>query len=579
MRKNIIIWFTTLLVALFAGSCSQELPTPVKEQGLRFCLKTEIPAMAQVKSAVSGTEGIHAMQLLCFDSNGLYIGLGTVFASGEGTIQGTVPSSTVCIHFIANAGLVPQEDWRGLSENVLINSLTASTSNTHIIYWGFHREADPEAMYAWLNASPANTVLLLRDRAKITMSEPDQSWDHDASASVTENILQARFCVCNGRVRGQIAPFDRATLSFSYDGPLTLPEETSRFQGSPDELSPCSGAQFLFEDEGKLENPVKVILEITYRSVSAGVTTDFIKYHQVLLMKDDYSLYEIRRNHQYNIIIGNLPSALGYDSFDDAVAGNPSNNQTVVVQEIVPHISSAEYDIHILGGTTHVFQAPVEGNYAVIHFTYLKSGAADPSIGTDNFSVTWLSNKYVAYPDMDILLRNGTEPGTFDILVDLYQPITEDLKSGKLLLMDKTNGLARFINVYSITAFDFNASLEPAGGLPGQYRLNFNIPENYPAALFPLTVRIATEDFKATSSQNADKALGVIIEDTDAVIGTSWDYWYTYQADAPGSHTVMLEVVAGRTGTLCIYLCANHFGTLDANGICTSGYVRLEAII
>lgn len=579
MRNN-IIGFTVLLAAVITGACSREfLSRPITEQGIRFSLNTEIPAIAQVKSAVSGVEGIHAMQLLCFDSNNLYIGLGAVFSCGDGSIQGTVPSSTTCIHFIANAGLIPQDSWRGISENVLINSLTATISNTHIIYWGFHRENDPESMYAWLNANPANTILLLRDRAKITMSEPDSTWDHDASASVTENILQARFCVCNGLESGRIAPFDRATLSFSYSAPLTLPDDVSRFHGNEDELTPCSGAQFLFEDEGSLENPVKVVLELTYKRYSATDTTEFIKYHQVLLMKDDYSLYEIYRNHQYNIIIGNLPSALGYDSFADAVAGSPSNNQTVVVQEIVPRISSEEYDIYILGGTTHVFQAPVESNYAVISFTYLKSGAADPSIGTDNFSLVWMSNKYVAYPDMDIILRNGTDPGTFDILIDLYQPITEDLKSGKLLLMDKTNGLARYINVYSITAFNFNAGLEPAPGIAGQYRLSFDVPGNYPAALFPLTVRIATEDFKATSSQNAEKALGVIVEETNPLIGAAWDYWYTYQVDAPGTQTLMLEPVPGRTGTLQVYLCADYFGTLDSNGNCTEGYVRLEVVV
>ena len=579
MRKNIGILLLTVLLVLCAYSCSAPEGFRPGEESMCFRLKADIPALAQARSAVSGVEGVWAMQLLCFDHNDLYLGLGSVTVGPDGTMSGTVPTSTASIHFIANAGLVPPDGWKGLAENILVSSLTSSVSNTHIVYWGFHKEDGQEEMAAWLNASPANTVLLLRDRAKITMSEPDHEWDHNISVSVMENIVDVRFAAANGLRYGKIAPFNRSTLSFAYDAPLTLPGDDTRFSGDESELVPGNGEQFVFEDSNDIANPVKVILEIQYRSISGADTTFFVKYHQVLLMKEDWSMYEVRRNHQYNLVIGNLPSSLGYDSFSEALRGTPSNNQTVVVQEIVPRISTGEYDISISRGTTQVFQEPVEGDYAVIGFTYLKSGNADPAIGVDNFSAVWLSNKYVAWPDMEILLREGGEPGSFEILVDLYMPITRDLKSGKILLTDKANGLIRYINIYSITAFDFNAKIEATGDTSNPWRLSFDIPENYPASLLPLTVWMATENFKATSSQNADQALGVVVSDTWEITGTALNYWYTYQANATGTHSILLEPVPGRSGLSEIWLYAPHFGSLDADGNRTADYVYLEAEI
>lgn len=578
MRNNIGILFLTILSVLCAHSCAPEGFRQAEESRC-FRLKMDVPRLVQARSAISGAEGIWSMQLLCFDHNDLYLGLGSVAVEPDGTMSGTVPTSTASIHFIANAGLVPPDGWKGLAENILVGSLTSSVSNTHIVYWGFHKEEGHEEMAAWLNASPANTVLLLRDRAKITMSEPDHEWDHNQSTSITENIVAVRFAAANGLSNGKIAPFNRSTLSFAYDAPMTLPGDDTRFPGNESELVPSNGEQFVFEDPNDISNPVKVILEIQYRSISGTDTTSFVKYHQVLLMKEDFSMYEVRRNHQYNLVIGNLPSSLGYDSFSEALDGTPSNNQTVVVQEIVPRISTGEYDICISGGTTQVFQEPVEGDYAVIGFTYLKSGQADPAIGVDNFSAVWLSNKYVAWPDMEILLREGSEPGSYEILVDLYMPITRDLKSGKILLTDKTNGLIRFINIYSITAFDFNARIEATGDASNPWRLSFDIPDDYPASLLPLTVWMATENFKATSSQNADQALGVMVSDTWAITGTTMNYWYTYQADATGTHSILLEPVPGRSGLSGIWLYAPHFGSLDDDGNRTADYVYLEAEI
>lgn len=577
--KRTIIALSAALSLLF--SCSREIEAPSVEGGMKtFSLGIVIPDNVQTRSSISGAEGIFSLQMLCFDVNKLYLGLGAVtFLPGSqegniyGTLTGRVPEATASIHFIANAGLEPDENWRGLSENELVGPLTSDASNTNIVYWGYHREATVEAMQNWLDASPRNTIYLLRDRAKVTLSEPDHEWDHNFLESVTEHIIEARFAVCNGLAEGLIAPFDKSQLSFSYEAPLTLPEDKSRFRGEASELVSHEGAQFLFEDENSLANPVKVILETRYEVISEGDTTEIVKYHQVLLMREDHTLYQIRRNHQFNLIIGNLPSALAYDSFEDALEGAPSNNQTVYIQEIIPSISSEDHTLNILGGTSRIVR---EGSFATIEFTFLENGLPDPDIDVSNFSATWISNHYVADPDANLVITEGDDPGHFVLHVQLYQPITSDLKSGKILLLDKKYGLARYINLYSITAFDFDARLIATGDADNPYRLSFTVPENFPAAFCPFSVRLATEDFKPTAQQNSEKALGVVVDDTDEPIGTDWDYWYTYEVPGPGDYEILLTPVDDRSGTLSVYMQAGYFGTLDDEGNMLRDYVKLD---
>ena len=65
------------------------------------------------RSKVSGTENrVHTLQMVCFDANGLYLGIRKAEIEPEagptpdtGKIKGTVPQGTSRIHFIANRNL------------------------------------------------------------------------------------------------------------------------------------------------------------------------------------------------------------------------------------------------------------------------------------------------------------------------------------------------------------------------------------------------------------------------------------------------------------------------------------------
>ena len=586
MTASILKMALAAAVLAALNSCSGILlpEEEITDTRIPLNLEVSVPGMVLSKSPVSGAEGVFGMQLICFDENGLYTGLGSASftppsgGATSGSLAGSVPGGTCCIHFIANAGLVPEAAWKSMHEIELIGNLRSDASSTHIMYWGCHREPDPGQMAVWLGSIPRNTIRLLRDRAKITLEEPDTSWDHSSDPSVTEHILSMRFAVCNGRTEGMVAPFDKSTLSFDYDAPLTLPSGHLRYSGDASQLIPCTGEQFLFEDENTLGNSVKVILETTYSRGTGGQTTETVKYHQVMLMSGDYSLYEVRRNHQYNIIVVNLPSALAYDSFQEALDGSPSNNQTVLVTEIVPQINSEDCSFSIQGGTTHIIQKDSGGpQFADIDFSFMKNGAPDPQTDASGFSAEWLSNLYLSYADAPLAIDAVSgRPGYFRMRVPLYQPITNDLKAGKILLRDTRYGLSRFINIYSITAFDFRATLE-ATSVPGTpFILSFTIPDNYPSSLFPFKVKILTEALSPTSAQNAEKALGVEVRETYPRYGVSWNFCYTYEVFRSGTYTVSFKSLDTSVSAPAVILDADHFGTLDAQGERILDYVRIN---
>lgn len=584
MKNSLHIIAAIVMVTLLAA-CAEKLPQQESDaSSVPFRINVSIPETVLSKSPVSGAEGIFGIQLVCFDANSLFVGLGaaTFAPSGgpgiSGSIVGSVPANTTCIHFIANAGLIPDDGWKSMSETALIGSLFSDESNTHIVYWGFHKESNPESLAAWLNASPSNTVLLLRDRAKITLEKPDEGWNHSTEPSVTENIVSARFAVCNGRNKGMIAPLDKNQLEFGYNAPLTLPLDNHRYRGDASQLVSYTEEQFLFEDENTLENSVKVIMEITYMRGTAGNMSPLVKYHQVMLMDSDYSLYQVRRNHQYNIIVGNLPSSIAYDSFEEALNGSPSNNQTVVVKEVVPQVNSGGCSLTIQGGTSHIIQKDSSGGplLAEIDFTYMKDGAPDPLMTESDFTAQWLSNKYLSYPNASISVTEiPGNPGSYRMSLPLYQPITNDLKAGKILLTDTRYGLSRFINIFSVTAFDFAATLDRADP-SSPFVLGFTIPDNYPPDLFPFKVKIITEDLKPSAGQNAEKALGVEVYETSSRYGVPWNYCYTYEVFGAGRYSVSFTPVDPSNATPTIILDADYFGTLDMQGDMTLDYVRIN---
>ena len=168
-----------LWVALFTlAGCNSEITTvPQGEQADGM-----MPVSIQVHTAdysvqtraggsVKGVEGIGegSMQLLCFDKGGYFLGMGQSVAieanqtgdENNHLLHAVVYNSTARIHFLANANITMDPQWVGMGENILMNKLESKYDvNARMVYWGYLKQTDPEAMKAYLDNS-ANVIYML----------------------------------------------------------------------------------------------------------------------------------------------------------------------------------------------------------------------------------------------------------------------------------------------------------------------------------------------------------------------------------------------------------------------------------
>ena len=154
MKYIFRILFTVGLVFGLTACTEDAFETTIPELSEKGDISVNITfampdATAQTRSIVSGTENrVQTMQMVCFDANGLYLGIRNATLEGQttsgvdtGKIKGTVPEGTSRIHFIANRNLtVPLSAVVGTPEAVVMASEELSTFyNQEVCYWGYHK--------------------------------------------------------------------------------------------------------------------------------------------------------------------------------------------------------------------------------------------------------------------------------------------------------------------------------------------------------------------------------------------------------------------------------------------------------
>jgi hypothetical protein len=537
-----LIRLTGLLVLALLTACSADQlsgdTTPLTESATtKVEIAVAVPDYAVgTRAAVKGLEGIgaDALKILCFDSDGFYLGLADEVtneanASGDANkynVSAYVPNGTARIHFLANAGIDYQASWIGMHENTLMTVMVSNANkNSQVVYWGYVKKSSPEELKAYMTASAGNIVYLLRDRAKITVEADD-----DAS------ISDIRLTVVNGQGVGTMAPFDRKALTFPeitsdwQASAITLPTATETINGAETDLAETA---YTFEAKNSADNPVKVILKVTYDD-------GMVRYHQVLLENDAHEPYLIKRNHEYHIVINKLDEGLGYDTFEGAVTGTAANNPWIAVADIIPEISDGTYTLAIQEGTSIVVQS---GSTATIHFSYNLNGSTGSDLTGSDFDVTWLKNESVS-PDAAPTLSYNSSTGEGTISFAL-STITGNLKEATLRLLDKKRGMSRKIKIYSIKefayTFDFPTSM-------GRYStstatLTVTIPADYPEELLPVELRIASNDINP-------KDCGVEVGSTaDISGGEDWNCWFVYKAYTTGTHSITIQNVRDNTSS------------------------------
>lgn len=512
------------------------------------------------RSMVSGTETkVTTMQLVCFDANGLYLGIRNAEATQDnptatgfydsGTIKGTVPQGTARIHFIANRNLdIPLSHNVGTAEETVMKSVELSTSYddaTHqlVCYWGYHKAASAEAMNAWLNpTSTPSVVYMIRDRAKVIL-EYDKT---DAPFPVQK----IEWLIHNGRKRGYIAPkstewenyygnstasgheselISTATLNeYTAEGRYSLwTSETENedgnfdvaYNGTTNTLTP----QFLFEDDNPAQEGAypKIIMKVTY-TVSGSPKT---VYHVLKLNDDDKVQYDIVRNNTYYVTCKLLsPDIAYYETLKDAIDGTEFMNADIEISRDITDVNDDTYTLQILLPTeTTSIVLNTEGEHSDMHFAFRM--ASDVSLpGSTNpadFEVKW--EKAQTFCSAPTLTYDANTKQFVIHTTVLEGKLSDQLQSEWIVVKHKDSGLTRYIHVFVIDQFRYRIypKLTRVGtGNYGDCMLSFQIPpmehtrfipdpDNpeatipdptelvYPQELYPIEIKFTTNTLNA----------------------------------------------------------------------------------
>lgn len=530
-----------ILVSHLLASCSSTIDgdynssPSISQDGMALRLNVHTTDYQPgTKAQAKGQEGMGAnsMQILCFDASGNFISMAkdvqnTASSDTDHTVTATVPNTATTLHFLANANITPGDDWTGKSESDILALLESSyTANEKFVYWGSVKKSTAEDMKTFLNGGTKETINMLRDRAKVTVTNNDT------------DIKTVTLTVCNALPKGMMTG-DGETVNLPAD---VTPDDY--IDGTETDLS---SAAYAFEHPNQSGNYLKVVLKATY-------TDNKVRYHQIILENDSHEAYKILRNHEYKITVSKLSKDAGYDSFVAAQQGAPSNNAFVTIDDIIPEVSDGEHSLSIDNGTYIVLNSGASS----IAFTY--TGGSDMT--TDSFKATWVENNGLASTAApSVTYNSSTGKGTITYTLS---DITSTLKTAKLQLLDTKNGLSRTIHLYSITQFNFNATFKSSDGTANQLgkaegsqgTLTVTVPNDYPTELLPVEFKIASNDINPLN-------LGVEVSSTSDVDGgKNWNCWFVYKAHSKQSHEITIKNVrtatAGNTGNF--YVKAAYFG-------------------
>jgi len=543
------------------------------------------------RSYVSGTEeAIRSIAMLCFDGEGKFITErdatvtpSTTDPNTKGTLTGTVPANTCRIHFVANfSGLDLSSFGMGTLERTMMKSEALSSGiSDNVRFWGYRTESSASAMKTWL--SGGNTVMLLRDRAKVVLVK---NLNSDA-----DEITELSWTIGNGLNRGYVAPTSASgnnPYTNNYTTANRLTEYTASLRYGYSEMNNDESIwvgdgepQFLFENANTTAAPVKIVIKAKYADNTE-------KFHTVLLQSDAKVLYPVMRNQTFNLTVKNLPKSVGSSSLEDALNTTEySNNPFAQVAREVDEVNDEGYTLKV-EKTNVLFNE--DGN-GVVYFTYTAHGEGDISdLDESNFDVTWEAKsdddntddvvaedgEDLAVPTVSFNSTTGAGSITFPLAT-----LTGDLKHNTLQIVALNSGLARYVDVYSVTSFSYatapqlvdNHTTRTSGGETREvYKLTFTLPD-LPASQYPLRVKMYTSTLSPFSDNGPSATSGsfnVVVADTKNIAPTepaqssvwnygfkSWGQYYEYVIDQKpsspegNSYTIYLnDIIANYSRTI-----------------------------
>lgn len=568
MKRTLYIFLAGLLLLAGFTSCTDE--TMVQNSGgitangdIHLKVTANIPAPKQVITRDIDPDGlgVNTLWLFCFNEFGEYIGrreagnFAATDETGHYSFEVDVPGSTDIIHFLSNVYLddFNDRDNFGRNETTVIPSFVSASGR--MCYWGRSNLATLQS---------GGNVELYRNQAQVR-------WN----TTLPEGMRIYGYGICNRRAWGTLAPFNTeaeqgSPFDFTLANPyVTEPAEEYQILASDPTEATVQGdvsegdPHYIFENPNTLDAPVFAVMKIGIN----GQNESNAKYYKIMFVDDEKNQLEIYRNYEYVISITGLPTSMGYDTFEEAKNGVAANNAWVSVDPEIPELTDGETTVSITNGTTQVFTT---GGNQTISFTY--------NGNTSDISVEWLEDGRNVSSSAPTLTSDGNN---HSINMILNTP-TDEPRMGTLLL--RTGEFTRQIKVYLVKPFSF----EPvwvSTGVPmvkeEKMSMTFVIPDNYPAELFPIECKIAT------NKMNANDKLGIqlpiimekceydVTDDNGNQVHVTSDlgYKYVYTATEPGVQEIFFTLNTSD---------GEDFGVTWDRGACPNngtnhGHVFLEA--
>ena len=531
--------------------------------------------------------------------------------NATGQYKASIPQNTDIIHFVANApddykpGKFDLNRYKGLREEEVFLPMTT----TEHVYWG-------TSTYSNLTTSP-NPVVLYRNYAKVKYRLEPQT----TTTTNTDYIRAINgWTLCNGSQNSLIAPYDDrvATQHFHFNlTDNTSAAATHRYVSVPtsDQRVKLSAAVSLSEEatsdadqqtvytdnQGKAlplfdhttaayssekyfnstsDARVFAIFHITTGNYDGSTTTYQHKFYKILFLKEDtdggHSNLDIKRNHIYTICFEGINPELGYNTFDEAVNGNPANISEISVEESLPEVQSTQATLRVVNGTvryiddltTHTgYTATTDDagtRYSVNDLRIYYSGADAAAEGETSqaLRVEWVDGQYswtgsntkdTYRPEQSSLVcKKTTDPSgsythtiSFDADAFAYGDNGEKhYKEGLIRVTERLNGevLSRFVRVYIGNPISFRPLLI-SSDIPAmadeRITVAFSVPDSFylPTSLYPIEVRFGSDQVDVeknlyTESMKVDLVSTAyednLLQYTNVVDDVTLDQWGWY---------------------------------------------------
>jgi hypothetical protein len=304
---------------------------------------------------------------------------------------------------------------------------------------------------------------------------------------------------------------------------------------------------YVFESENTDMSPVDIIIK--GRNITNGTVGEEL-YYKVQIFDQERGLLPIRRNHHYRLeIVGNLYN--GSASFAEAVEGAPANNIWLSISDEVRTVTDDKFKL-----TVDEFQVVRNANEVAAN-NILNLGFNLESLGAQPVDVTkvkaaWVDeSQNVADPMFETTYDPATGQG--NIKLTLNAALADQVAEGAIIV--SYGQLFRRITVKVTPEFEFTPVWASTEGKQGQHdhvTLVFNIPDNYPAELFPFDVLITTNELDA-NAHTGQKLTVVTVGEygygekfTDIIDGKEVShvgYKYVYKAAGPGMHRIYFQTL------------------------------------